>query len=117
VEALHPDTVLAWAHNGEYLRHVHGRPWAWSSRSGRGTGGQMAPADRGVGPGIRVPPTRRPVIGRVRQKTEDIAPGGRALRPQTDPSWMMLPFNTQLEKSAPLLLGIVPLLVLCTGFT
>ncbi len=57
------------------------------------------------------------MIGRVRQKTEDIAPGGRALRPQTDPSWMMLPFNTQLEKSAPLLLGIVPLLVLCTGFT
>jgi DMSO/TMAO reductase YedYZ molybdopterin-dependent catalytic subunit len=25
-EALHPDTILAWAHNGEYLRHVHGAP-------------------------------------------------------------------------------------------
>ncbi|MDP6606325.1 MAG: molybdopterin-dependent oxidoreductase [Dehalococcoidia bacterium] len=25
-QALHPDTVLAWALNGEYLRHVHGAP-------------------------------------------------------------------------------------------
>lgn len=25
-KALHPDTILAWAHNGEYLRHVHGAP-------------------------------------------------------------------------------------------
>ena len=25
-KALHPDTILAWAHNGEYLQHVHGAP-------------------------------------------------------------------------------------------
>jgi DMSO/TMAO reductase YedYZ molybdopterin-dependent catalytic subunit len=25
-KALHPDTLLAWAHNGEYLQHVHGAP-------------------------------------------------------------------------------------------
>ena len=25
-KALHPDTILAWAMNGEYLRHVHGAP-------------------------------------------------------------------------------------------
>ena len=25
-KALDPDTILAWAHNGEYLRHVHGAP-------------------------------------------------------------------------------------------
>lgn len=25
-KALHPDTILAWAHNGEYLNHVHGAP-------------------------------------------------------------------------------------------
>ncbi|MDP6824266.1 MAG: molybdopterin-dependent oxidoreductase [Dehalococcoidia bacterium] len=25
-KALHPDTILAWAQNGEYLRHVHGAP-------------------------------------------------------------------------------------------
>ena len=25
-KALHPDTILAWAHNGECLRHVHGAP-------------------------------------------------------------------------------------------
>jgi DMSO/TMAO reductase YedYZ molybdopterin-dependent catalytic subunit len=25
-KALHPDTILAWAHNGEYLHHVHGAP-------------------------------------------------------------------------------------------
>jgi DMSO/TMAO reductase YedYZ molybdopterin-dependent catalytic subunit len=25
-KALHPDTILAWAHNGEYLTHVHGAP-------------------------------------------------------------------------------------------
>jgi DMSO/TMAO reductase YedYZ molybdopterin-dependent catalytic subunit len=25
-QALHPDTLLAWALNGEYLRHVHGAP-------------------------------------------------------------------------------------------
>ena len=25
-KVLHPDTILAWAHNGEYLRHVHGAP-------------------------------------------------------------------------------------------
>ncbi len=25
-KALHPDTILAWSHNGEYLRHVHGAP-------------------------------------------------------------------------------------------
>lgn len=25
-KALHPDTILAWAHNGEALRHVHGAP-------------------------------------------------------------------------------------------
>ena len=26
VKAMHPDTLLAWAHNGEYLQHVHGAP-------------------------------------------------------------------------------------------
>jgi DMSO/TMAO reductase YedYZ molybdopterin-dependent catalytic subunit len=26
VKALHPDTLLAWAQNGEYLQHVHGAP-------------------------------------------------------------------------------------------
>lgn len=25
-KALHPDTILAWAQNGEYLQHVHGAP-------------------------------------------------------------------------------------------
>ncbi len=25
-KALDPDTILAWAHNGEYLRHLHGAP-------------------------------------------------------------------------------------------
>jgi DMSO/TMAO reductase YedYZ molybdopterin-dependent catalytic subunit len=25
-KAMHPDTILAWAHNGEYLQHVHGAP-------------------------------------------------------------------------------------------
>ncbi len=25
-KALNPDTILAWAHNGEYLRHLHGAP-------------------------------------------------------------------------------------------
>jgi len=25
-KAMHPDTLLAWAHNGEYLQHVHGAP-------------------------------------------------------------------------------------------
>lgn len=25
-KALDPDTILAWSHNGEYLRHVHGAP-------------------------------------------------------------------------------------------
>jgi len=25
-KAMHPDTILAWAHNGEYLTHVHGAP-------------------------------------------------------------------------------------------
>lgn len=25
-KALDPDTIVAWAHNGEYLRHVHGAP-------------------------------------------------------------------------------------------
>ena len=25
-KAMHPDTVLAWAHNGEFLTHVHGAP-------------------------------------------------------------------------------------------
>ena len=25
-KALHEDTILAWAHNGEYLTHVHGAP-------------------------------------------------------------------------------------------
>jgi DMSO/TMAO reductase YedYZ molybdopterin-dependent catalytic subunit len=25
-KALHPDTILAWAQNGEYLQHVHGGP-------------------------------------------------------------------------------------------
>lgn len=25
-KALDPDTILAWAHNGEYLQHVHGAP-------------------------------------------------------------------------------------------
>jgi DMSO/TMAO reductase YedYZ molybdopterin-dependent catalytic subunit len=25
-KALHPDTILCWAHNGEYLQHVHGAP-------------------------------------------------------------------------------------------
>ena len=25
-KALHPDTILAWAHNGEYLQHAHGAP-------------------------------------------------------------------------------------------
>lgn len=25
-KAMHPDTILAWSHNGEYLTHVHGAP-------------------------------------------------------------------------------------------
>jgi DMSO/TMAO reductase YedYZ molybdopterin-dependent catalytic subunit len=25
-KALHPDTILAWAQNGEYLQHIHGAP-------------------------------------------------------------------------------------------
>ena len=25
-KALHPDTIVAWAHNGDYLLHVHGAP-------------------------------------------------------------------------------------------
>ena len=25
-KAMHPDTILAWAHNGEWLTHVHGAP-------------------------------------------------------------------------------------------
>ncbi len=25
-KAMHPDTILAWSHNGEYLQHLHGAP-------------------------------------------------------------------------------------------
>ena len=37
-KALHPDTILAYAQNGQLLEHLHGRPSACWCRAGRGTG-------------------------------------------------------------------------------
>ena len=37
-KALHPDTILAWAQNGQVLEHLHGAPVACWCPAGRATG-------------------------------------------------------------------------------